>query len=76
MNQCNRSVVITLNCKVKVCNNEKDSFVFNLLKCLKLMFTGGLKPAAAFMTGKLKIHGDLKKAMKLEKLMGALKSKL
>ena len=40
------------------------------------MFTGKLKPASAFMTGKLKINGDLQKAMKLEKLMGSLKSKL
>lgn len=36
------------------------------------MFTGKLKPAAAFMSGKLKISGDLQKAMKLEKLMGGL----
>ncbi|XP_075228738.1 hydroxysteroid dehydrogenase like 2 [Lycorma delicatula] len=40
------------------------------------MFSGKLKPAAAFMTGKLKISGNLQKAMKLEKLMGALKAKL
>lgn len=40
------------------------------------MFSGKLKPASAFMTGKLKIKGDLQKAMKLEKLMGGLKSKL
>lgn len=40
------------------------------------MFAGKLKPASAFMTGKLKISGDLQKAMKLEKLMGGLKSKL
>ncbi|XP_055695852.1 hydroxysteroid dehydrogenase-like protein 2 isoform X2 [Lutzomyia longipalpis] len=40
------------------------------------MFTGKLKPANAFMSGKLKISGDLTKAMKLEKLMGSLKAKL
>lgn len=40
------------------------------------MFSGKLKPAPAFMTGKLKISGDLQKAMKLEKLMNAFKSKL
>lgn len=40
------------------------------------MFAGKLKAAPAFMTGKLKISGDLQKAMKLEKLMKALKSKL
>lgn len=40
------------------------------------MFAGNLKAAQAFMTGKLRISGDLQKAMKLEKLMKALKSKL
>lgn len=40
------------------------------------MFNGKLKPAPAFMTGKLKIGGDLQKAMKLEKLMKSLKAKL
>ncbi|XP_037931397.1 hydroxysteroid dehydrogenase-like protein 2 [Teleopsis dalmanni] len=39
------------------------------------MFAGKLKPAPAFMSGKLKIAGDLQKAMKLEKLMKALKTK-
>lgn len=37
------------------------------------MFMGNLKPTAAFMTGKLKIKGDIGKAMKLEKLMGEIK---
>nr|XP_012217178.1 PREDICTED: hydroxysteroid dehydrogenase-like protein 2 [Linepithema humile] len=40
------------------------------------MFSGKLKPTAAFMTGKLNINGNLQKAMKLEKLMSSLKSKL
>ena len=40
------------------------------------MFQGSLKATAAFMGGKLKIKGDMGKAMKLEKLMGATKSKL
>ena len=40
------------------------------------MFEGKLKPTAAFMSGKLKIQGDLGKAMKLEKLMGQMQSKL
>lgn len=37
---------------------------------------GKLKPTTAFMMGKLKISGDLQKAMKLEKMMKSLKSKL
>ena len=40
------------------------------------MFQGKLKATSAFMTGKLKIKGDMGKAMKLEKLMGKLQSKL
>ncbi|XP_076294583.1 hydroxysteroid dehydrogenase like 2 [Lasioglossum baleicum] len=40
------------------------------------MFSGKLSPASAFMMGKLKIQGNLQKAMKLEKLMQNLKSKL
>lgn len=40
------------------------------------MFAGKIKASSAFMTGKLKISGDLQKAMKLEKLMSSLKSKL
>ncbi|XP_055841433.1 hydroxysteroid dehydrogenase-like protein 2 [Episyrphus balteatus] len=40
------------------------------------MFAGKLKAPTAFMSGKLKINGDLQKAMKLSKLMGGLKSKL
>lgn len=40
------------------------------------MFAGSLKPTAAFMSGKMKIKGDMGKAMKLEKLMGMLRAKL
>ncbi|XP_071811365.1 hydroxysteroid dehydrogenase-like protein 2 isoform X1 [Apostichopus japonicus] len=40
------------------------------------MFKGELKATSAFMTGKLKIKGDIGKAMKLEKLMGNVKSKM
>lgn len=39
------------------------------------MFAGKLKPTTAFMMGKLKIKGDLQKAMKLEKMMQSLKKK-
>ena len=39
------------------------------------MFSGQLKPATAFMSGKLKISGNMGKAMKLEKLMGQLQAR-
>ncbi|KAM8827990.1 hydroxysteroid dehydrogenase-like protein 2 isoform 1-T2 [Spinachia spinachia] len=41
------------------------------------MFAGKLKPTMAFMSGKLKIKGDMTLALKLEKLMGRMnKAKL
>lgn len=40
------------------------------------MFTGKLKPTSAFMSGKLKLKGDMGLAMKLEKLMSQMKAKL
>uniref|UniRef100_A0A672LBW9 Hydroxysteroid dehydrogenase-like protein 2 n=1 Tax=Sinocyclocheilus grahami TaxID=75366 RepID=A0A672LBW9_SINGR len=40
------------------------------------MFGGKLKPTMAFMSGKLKIKGDMGLAIKLEKMMGMMKSKL
>lgn len=40
------------------------------------MFAGQLKPTNAFMMGKLKIKGDMSLAMKLERLMGKMKSNL
>ncbi|XP_022830756.1 hydroxysteroid dehydrogenase-like protein 2 isoform X1 [Spodoptera litura] len=39
------------------------------------MFAGKLKPTTAFMMGKLKIKGDIQKAMKLEKMMKSLQKK-
>jgi len=38
--------------------------------------SGSLKASAAFMSGKLKLKGNMGLAMKLEKVMGGLKSKL
>ncbi len=35
-------------------------------------FSGKLKPASAFMSGKLKLQGDMAKAMKLDKLMSQM----
>eukprot|EP00092_Neocalanus_flemingeri_P001764 GFUD01001882.1.p1 GENE.GFUD01001882.1~~GFUD01001882.1.p1 ORF type:complete len:569 (-),score=147.19 GFUD01001882.1:147-1853(-) len=39
------------------------------------MFAGKLKPTAAFMSGRLKISGNMGKAMKLEKLMGKMSTR-
>lgn len=40
------------------------------------LFSGKLKASTALMTGKLKVSGNLQKAMKLEKLLSSLKEKL
>ena len=42
---------------------------------LFLYGVGKLKPTTAFMTGKLKLEGDMGKAMKLEKLMGKMQTR-
>lgn len=55
--------------------NSDVKFIMDSADFVK-MFKGQIKPTAAFMSGKLKIEGNLQKAMKLEKLMGQMKSKL
>lgn len=56
----------SINADVSLTMNSKDFFD---------MFSGKLKASSAFMSGKIKINGDLQKAMKLEKLMGSLKKR-
>jgi len=36
------------------------------------MFSGALKPTSAVMSGKMKMKGDIGKAMKLESLMNKM----
>lgn len=38
--------------------------------------TGKMKPTMAFMSGKLKIKGDMTLALKMEKMMGLMKPRL
>lgn len=40
---------------------------------LLAMFQGDLRPFAAYASGRLKIQGDIKTAMKLEELINLLK---
>lgn len=47
---------------------DRDTFI--------KMFTGKLNPTSAFMAGKLSLKGDLPMAMKLDKLMSEMRSKL
>ncbi|KAM7343243.1 hydroxysteroid dehydrogenase like 2 [Cochliomyia hominivorax] len=64
------------SCGEGVAPGQPDAILTMKSQNFSDMFAGKLKAAPAFMTGKLKISGDLQKAMKLEKLMKALKSKL
>ncbi|KAK9952548.1 hypothetical protein ABG768_018382 [Culter alburnus] len=50
---------------VSLCMSEQD---------LLAMFQGGLRPFAAYSSGKLRVQGDLNTAMKLEKLIKHLKT--
>ena len=65
---------------VQQVSNDTNGDMKKILKKYVMvdLFTGKRKAAAATMTGKLKVKGDLGKAMKLEKLMSQLqvKSKL
>lgn len=58
------------------CPGKADAILTMDSKNFFDMFSGKLKPTTAYMMGKLKIQGNLQKAMKLEKLMGSLRSKL
>ena len=54
---------------------EADATLTMTSNNFQKMFSGQLKPTAAFMSGRLKISGNMGKAMKLEKLMGQMKSR-
>lgn len=57
----------TTKADVSITMNAKD---------IVALFSGTLKPMSAFMSGKLKMKGDMGKAMKLEPLLSRLKAKL
>jgi putative sterol carrier protein len=46
-------------------DDEADVTLFASLDTFRAMMEGDLNPTAAFMTGKLKIDGDMGKAMQL-----------
>jgi len=50
---------------VSLCMSEQD---------LLAMFQGGLRPFAAYSSGRLRVQGDLNAAMKLETLIKRLKT--
>lgn len=66
----------TGKCGPGECGDKVDATLTMDSKNFFDMFAGKLKPSTAYMMGKLKISGNLQKAMKLEKLMGKLKAKL
>ena len=63
---------------VKQVDSDTDSDVRMVIKedVLVDLFTGKQKASTAYMTGKLKLKGDIGNAMKLERLIMLTKSKL
>lgn len=57
-------------------DREADVVMTSDSEDLVSMFSGTLSPTMAFMSGKLKIKGNMAAAMHLEKLIGQVKSKL
>lgn len=54
-------------------NKEPDVTLSMSDHDLLAMFQGNLRPFAAYTSGRLKIQGDIKTAMKLEELINLLK---
>merc|ERR1712126_37182 len=54
---------------------EADATLSMTSSNFQKMFSGKLKPTTAFMSGRLKISGNMGKAMKLEKLMGQMQTR-
>ncbi|MEM1385189.1 MAG: SCP2 sterol-binding domain-containing protein [Pseudomonadota bacterium] len=51
-------------------DGDADVTITASLDTLKEMFEGELAPTAAYMTGKIKIEGDMGQAMKLSQFLG------
>jgi putative sterol carrier protein len=68
------TINLTRDSMLKMFNREEatfDKFVTKSLIFFILFLQGELQPANAFMTGQVKLRGDLSKALALEKLMVA-----
>jgi putative sterol carrier protein len=54
-----------------VSNDDKDAdcTIGVSLENLTAMLAGDLEPATAFMTGKLRVHGDMSVALKLQRIL-------
>lgn len=55
---------------VETGDGEADCTISAAMDTFHDMFNGDLDPTAAFMTGKIKIDGDMGVAMKLSQLLG------
>ena len=62
-------------CDVAGSGTPDAEFTLSETNCLR-MFDGSLRPTTAFMTGRLKIRGNLAVAMRAERLLAALRSRL
>jgi putative sterol carrier protein len=63
-------VILIDNGSVSTEDGEADVTISAPLETFREMFEGDLAPTAAFMTGKIRIEGDMGAAMKLSSLIG------
>jgi len=63
-------VILIDNGSVSTEDGEADVTISAPLDTFREMFEGELAPTAAFMTGKIRIDGDMGAAMKLSSLLG------
>lgn len=65
----NEGTVRIVGADVSLEDGDADCTISASMDTLKDMFAGDLDPTAAFMTGKIKIDGDMGVAMKLGQLL-------
>lgn len=62
-------VILVSGDEVKMEDGEADVTISASLDTFREMFDGNLSPTAAYMTGKIKIDGDMGTAMKLSQFL-------
>ena len=66
----NEGVLLVVDGDVSQGDGEADTTISGDLDTFRDMFEGELSPTAAYMTGRIKIEGDMGLAMKLSSLLG------
>ena len=63
-------VLRIVDCRVTREDGAADVTIAGSLETFREMFEGGLSPMAAYMTGRIRIEGDMGQAMRLGRLLG------